>query len=131
MKATAAVPLDEILKAAGEPTRLRLLNLLRLGSICVCDLQAVLGIPQPTVSRHLAALRHAGLVLDSRNGTRMIYSLAPPDNPQIIALYQLLAQCCPNDEVMQADVARLKEALEQGSCRVEAYGPNHSARKEE
>ena len=126
-----AVPLDEILKAAGEPTRLRLLNLLRVGSICVCDLQAVLDIPQPTVSRHLAALRHAGLVLDLRNGTRMVYSLAPPDTLQLNALYQLLDQCCPSDEVMRADLARLKEALQQGTCRAEPYNPGHSARKEE
>ena len=53
--------LAEILRAAGEPTRLRLLNLLRLGEACVCDLQVVLEIPQSTVSRHLATLRHAGL----------------------------------------------------------------------
>jgi len=69
--------LEEILKAAADHTRLRLLNLLRLGGICVCDLQAVLQIPQPSVSRHLAALRHAGLVTDSRKGTRMVYALVP------------------------------------------------------
>lgn len=47
-----AFGLAAILKSAGEPTRLRILNLLRQGDICVCDLQAVLAIPQPTISRH-------------------------------------------------------------------------------
>lgn len=111
--------LDELLKAAGEPTRLRILNLLRKGSICVCDLQAVLEIPQPTISRHLAALRHAGLVQDVRNGTRVIYSLTPASTPQLEALYRLLDKCCPCDEVMQSDLARLKEALRLGKCRLE------------
>jgi ArsR family transcriptional regulator len=123
-----AIPLDELLRAAGEPTRLRLLNLLRVGSICVCDLQAVLQIPQPTVSRHLAALRHAGLVLDSRTGMRMIYSLAPSATPQLEALHQLLNECCPRDEVMQSDLARLVEALRRGKCRVDPPGRAKSSR---
>ncbi len=113
--------LDELFKAVSEPTRLRLLNLLRLGSICVCELHAVLGIPQPTASRHLAALRHAGLVEDCRSGNRIIYSLASPSTPQIEALYELLEQCCPRDEIMKADLVRLKEAVRKGTCRLDPY----------
>jgi ArsR family transcriptional regulator len=123
MNAVIGTRLDELLKAAGEPTRLRILNLLREGDICVCDLQAVLEIPQPTISRHLAALRHAGLVADTRNGTRVVYSLTPASTPQLEALYRLLDKCCPCDEVMQSDLARLKEALRLGKCRLER---NHS-----
>ncbi len=115
--------LDEMLKAAADPTRLRLLNLLRLGGICVCDLQAVLGIPQPTVSRHLAALRHGGLVTDVRRGTRMIYALASGEaNPHLEALYWLLDRCCPQDEQMRADIARFREAVAAGTCRLETEG---------
>ena len=113
--------LDELFKAVSEPTRLRLLNLLRLGSICVCELHAVLRIPQPTASRHLAALRHAGLVDDCRSGNRIIYSLSPPSTPQIQALYELLDRCCPQDEVMKADLVRLKEAVRKGTCRLDPY----------
>jgi ArsR family transcriptional regulator, arsenate/arsenite/antimonite-responsive transcriptional repressor len=115
--------LDQLFKALSEPTRLRLLNLLRLGSICVCELHAVLRIPQPTASRHLAALRHAGLVEDCRSGTRIVYSLAPPNNPQIEALYELLDKCCPSDEVMREDLDRLKKAVRNGDCRLDPYPP--------
>jgi ArsR family transcriptional regulator len=112
--------LDEMLKATADATRLRLLNLLRLGGICVCDLQAVLGIPQPTVSRHLAALRHAGLVNDSRRGTRIVYALTPAaDNPYLEAIYGLLDRCCPRDERMRRDIASFREALAAGTCRLE------------
>ena len=115
--------LDEMLKAAADPTRLRLLNLLRLGGICVCDLQAVLGIPQPTVSRHLAALRHGGLVTDSRKGTRIVYALVPAaGSPHLAALYDLLDRCCPQDERMRGDIARFREALAAGTCRLETAG---------
>ena len=113
--------LDQLFKAVADPTRLRILNLLRLGSICVCELHAVLRIPQPTVSRHLAGLRHAGLVLDCRSGTRMIYSLAPADTPQQEALYELLDRCCPSDDVMKADLKRLHEAVRMGKCRLDPY----------
>jgi ArsR family transcriptional regulator len=112
-----------MLKAAADPTRLRLLNLLRLGSICVCDLQAVLQISQPNVSRHLAALRHAGLVTDWRKGTRIVNTLLPADTPQKKALFDLLDRCCPLDEAMRADVARFRQAVLDGRCRVE---PNDS-----
>lgn len=112
--------LDEILKAAGEPTRLRLLNLLRGGGVCVCDLQAVLDIPQSTVSRHLAALRHAGLVTDARDGARVVYSLAPATSPELKALFQLLDTCCPADRWLQADIERLGRAVRQGNSVLES-----------
>jgi len=95
--------LDRMLKAAGEPTRLRILNLLRERSLCVCDLQAGLEIPQPTVSRHLAALRNAGLVTDRRVGSRVLYSLTPAITPQLTAFHQLLAVCCPFEEILKRD----------------------------
>jgi len=110
--------LARMLSGAGEPTRLRILNLLRQGSICVCDLQAVLGIPQPTVSRHLAALRHAGLVEDTRSGTRVIYSLAPPTTPQSEAFQRFLDKVCPGEEGLRQDLESLQQVVRQGRCRL-------------
>lgn len=100
--------LDEVLSAAGEPTRVRLLNLLRRGSICVCDLVAVLELPQPTVSRHLAALRHAGLVSDSRRGPRVFYSLVRPGTPLMKALLKLLSTAAKDEPLLRSDLARLR-----------------------
>ncbi len=111
--------LDEILKAAADPTRLRLLNLLRLGSICVCDLQATLQIPQPSVSRHLAALRHAGLVTDVRKGMRIVYSLVPAETTEVAALHDLLDRCCPENAQMRADIVRFRQAVADGTSRLE------------
>lgn len=112
------IPLDRILSAAGEPTRLRILNLLRRGSICVCDLQVVLDLPQPTVSRHLAGLRHAGLVLDFREGPRVIYSLAPATTVQAKAFHEFLGTACPEEPQLKEDFRELEKALAQGECMV-------------
>jgi len=111
--------LDYILKAAGESTRLRILNLLRFGKLCVSDLQSVLELPQATVSRHLAILRNTGLVSDSRKGTRIVYSLYQPASPQTEALRELLDKCCPHDELMWTDFERFERAIRSGKCRIE------------
>jgi ArsR family transcriptional regulator, arsenate/arsenite/antimonite-responsive transcriptional repressor len=62
-------------KALSDETRLRIVALLSRGELCVCDLMAILDLPQSTVSRHLATLRHAGLVEDRRQGIWMYYRL--------------------------------------------------------
>lgn len=68
----------EILQAMGQPTRLKILTLLGRGERCVCDLQAGLGELQPTVSRHLAILRRAGIVRARRSRNRVVYGLSDP-----------------------------------------------------
>lgn len=65
----------KILKALSDPTRLRIVSLLRHGELCVCDLTEALQIPQSTVSRHLASLKNAGWVKSRRSGKWMHYLL--------------------------------------------------------
>ncbi len=64
-------------EACGDPARLRLLNLLAAGELCVCDLVALTGASQPFVSRHLARLRAAQLVEVERRGKFAYYRLRP------------------------------------------------------
>jgi DNA-binding transcriptional ArsR family regulator len=61
---TAASPSSaaSLLLTVAEPTRLRILNCLAVAPLFVSDLQAILGLPQPTISRHLQVLRRAELV---------------------------------------------------------------------
>ena len=66
----------QVYKALSDETRLRIVSLLQAGGeLCVCDLMAVLDLPQSTVSRHLAYLRNSGLANDRRKGVWMYYSL--------------------------------------------------------
>ena len=61
---TAGIPrVDLMFRAFSDRTRLRILQMLSGGELCVCHIVDVLGVPQPKVSRHLAYLRKAGLVL--------------------------------------------------------------------
>ncbi len=72
--------LDLVLKAMADPTRIRVLNLLAAGEMCVCDIVQMLELPQPTVSRHLAVLRRAGLVVVAREARFAHYALAEDSN---------------------------------------------------
>ncbi len=70
--------LDALFRGFADPTRLRILNLLAAGELCVCDIVALLRLSQPTVSRHLAYLRRTGLV-EARPELRFAYyRLAEP-----------------------------------------------------
>jgi ArsR family transcriptional regulator len=71
----ADADLAEVYKAASEPIRIRILGLLAHGELCVCHLHGALDAPQPTVSRHLAILRRAGLVRARRDGSWVHYAL--------------------------------------------------------
>lgn len=60
-----------------DPTRLRILDLLRSGERCVCELMEDLGLAQSLLSFHLKTLRQAGLVTDRRQGRWTYYTLNP------------------------------------------------------
>lgn len=76
-KARPAVDqLESLFKALADKTRLRILALLGNNEVCVCHIHDSLGLPQPTVSRHLAYLRRAGLVDTRRDGVWMHYQVA-------------------------------------------------------
>lgn len=65
-----------LLSALADPTRLRILALLRTGDHCVCEVHQSLGLAPPTASHHLALLRRAGLVRRRRDRFWMHYQLA-------------------------------------------------------
>lgn len=90
-----------------DPTRLRILNLLAQGPLCVCHFQDVLEEPQVKISKHLAYLRTRGLVEGVREGQWMVYRL--PDNPSasLAANIACLKDCAQENPAFQRDLARL------------------------
>ena len=68
----------EILKALANPIRLIVVDALRRGDLCVCDLNKLVGVRQPTLSRHLIQLKKAGIVTERRDGPRVIHHLETP-----------------------------------------------------
>lgn len=75
--ATAGPSLDRLFQALSDEKRVRVLELLRDGERCVCDLTEALDVAQSLLSFHLRSLKDAGLVSDRREGRWVYYSLAP------------------------------------------------------
>jgi ArsR family transcriptional regulator, arsenate/arsenite/antimonite-responsive transcriptional repressor len=101
--------LEAALKAAGDPTRTRILKLLEAGPLCVCQVQAVLGLAPSTVSKHLALLKAAGLVADWRDGRWIHYALATEErNPYARAVLALLRGPLDREPRILEDRRRLR-----------------------
>lgn len=116
-KQTTAVPTKTIFRALSDQTRLRILNLLRGGELCVCHLVSVLGVPQPTASRHLSYLRKAGLVVARREGLWSYYRLSPARGKSRKMLFECLVQCFREDAVFAEDGERLRLRIRPGRLR--------------
>ncbi len=98
------------MKAVGDPTRTRILKLLEGGGLCVCQVRAVLGLAPSTVSKHLSALKLAGLVEHRRDGKWIEYALTDESrNPHAKAALELLRGTLDHDPNVVADRKRLRE----------------------
>jgi DNA-binding transcriptional ArsR family regulator len=102
--------LEAALKAAGDPTRTRILKLLEHRELCVCQIQAVLRLAPSTVSKHLTILRTAGLVEDRREGKWTEYALSTEGtNSFADAVLRILRGPLDRDPLVVADRRRLRE----------------------
>lgn len=110
--------LEAYFKGLAEASRLRILNLLLYGELCGCDIQYVLEMTQPNVSRHLLYLKHAGLVTDRREGFRVFYRLADSANGELKPLFVFLRTAFAGDQILQDDLVRLKWAIKEGACQM-------------
>ena len=116
MPRTAGIPVDRIFRAFSDPTRLRLLSLLRRDEQCVGDLAAILGVPQPKVSRHLAYLRRAGLVETREQGLWNYYRLAPAGSAFHRKLIDCLGACFGDVPKVARDAQRARLLRKTGGC---------------
>ena len=103
MKAGNAFDLELFFAALSDRTRLRLLNLMRGGEVCVCFFAEALGTNNPKISRHLAYLKRAGLVEARREGKWMHYKITEPQDPNAAEIFSSTLNLIKEDPQMQAD----------------------------
>jgi ArsR family transcriptional regulator, arsenate/arsenite/antimonite-responsive transcriptional repressor len=94
-----------LLLTVAEPTRLRILNCLAVAPLFVSDLQAILELPQPTISRHLQVLRRAELVRDTPIAQFVLYRLRQ-DSRYPGRLLSAILDAVRYDPTMRADRER-------------------------
>ena len=103
-------------RAFSDRNRLRILCLLQEGESCVGDIVATLQVPQPRVSRHLAYLRRAGLVLSQKVGLWTYYRLSPVRNDFHRNLLGCLKTCFREVPEIKADAERAGKIRQTGGC---------------
>lgn len=105
---TDVTRLSDLLRLIAHPARLEILNLLREGEICVCQMVARLGYRQAYISQHLMALREAGLVANRRRGWKVFYR---PLRPGLFALLDIAAEALNSTPVMPESGLNANENL--------------------
>jgi len=118
--------LIQIYQCLCDETRLRIVNLLTRGPLCVCHFQDILQIPQTKVSQHLAYLRKRKLVETTRQGTWIIYSLPARPPRELEANLKCLQDCTTSDKLFRDDLRRLA-AAKKTTCWVKDAAAKKSA----
>jgi len=85
------VDVARVLKVLGDPNRIKIIELLRDGEHCQCDIIPFIGQSQPTVSRHLRMLEENGVLVSRKDGVKVIYRIADPSVLRIVDLAASLA----------------------------------------
>lgn len=121
----SSVEMVELLKAAGETTRLRLLHLLSHGEYNVKDLTQILGQSQPRLSRHLKLLTDAGLIERFQEGSSVFFRYAEQGRKAAV-LATLLGELDGGDATILRDLARVEALKLQKSEAAQAYFQTHA-----
>src|SRR5213080_321435 len=127
LSATQAV---DVMRAAGEPSRLRILALLAREELAVLELCRVLDQSQPRVSRHLKLLAEAGLVERFPDGAWVFYRRAPAGEAAELVT-ELLGRVDPQDAVLARDAERLHAVERERSADAGEYFARNAARWDE
>ena len=110
---------ESLFKALGEGTRIRIVKLLSVKPMYVCELEAILQISQPRISQHLRILKHAGLLDSQKDGQRTIYSLNQSAFDEICSGFQrFLAQPLKNLPEFQQEMKRIHEVANDPSIAI-------------
>jgi DNA-binding transcriptional ArsR family regulator len=105
-----------------DETRLRILNLLICGPLCVCHFQELLQEPQVKISKHLAYLRERGLVEARRHQNWMIYYLTTNPSEELTKNLNCLKDCAQSAQLFRDDLIRYEAMKEMRSWIDNLFG---------
>ena len=106
-------------KALAEPHRIRILKMLAIRPLCVCEITEILQLAPSTVSKHLTMLRDAGFIMDQKEGKWVNYYLEDNSNrPCVRELQSLLSQWLGDDETIRRDAELVRIADRYEICKV-------------
>lgn len=104
-------------KALSDPGRIRILKMLEVRPLCVCEITEVLQLATSTVSKHLSVLRDAGYILDEKEGKWVNYHLNHDQNSEYLRhLLPLIRTWLPDDDVVLKDRKKVQSVDRNKLC---------------
>ena len=108
----------KVIKALRDPNRVKIVKILEHGELCVCEIQEVLGVSQPTVSKHLKTLEEAGLLNSRKEGLWVYYRLNEgSSSPYAAAMLGNLKHWLDETPEITEIVKRLHDLRRANPCR--------------
>ena len=100
----------KLFKSLSDPNRLRILNMLRVKPLCVCEITDVLQLATSTVSRHLSILKETGFIIEQKDGKWVNYMINPgPEDPRISSIISTLDFWNSDNKTFEADKTKVKK----------------------
>jgi len=107
-----------VMKALSDPNRVKTLKMLQHRVMCVCEIQAALGLAQPSVSKHLQVLAEAGLVRSEKDGLWVNYRLADGGkSPYAATLLGNLRHWLQQDSEIERLLGKLPKIQREEICK--------------
>lgn len=104
--------LIKVIKALSDETRLRILNLLRQGELCVCEIETILGITQSNASRHLNKLTYANILEFDKKAQYVYYRIKEDTLKRYSFIKEILDNELIREELYRADLEKLRRYRE-------------------
>ena len=102
--------LAKTFQALSDTNRIRILKMLEVRVLCVCEITEILKLANSTVSKHLSLLRESGFIIDEKEGRWVNYRLSDgSENEHVYRLMPLLSSWLPNDAIIKNDRKRVKK----------------------
>lgn len=112
-------PFIRVIKALSDPSRVKIVKALQEQELCVCEITALLGLAQSTISKHLQILEQAGLTTYRKEGSWIIYRLtAGEDSPYARAMLAHLSEWLDDDPQIRELLHRLPDLDRAQLCAV-------------
>ncbi len=109
--------MTEIFKALSEESRLRILSLLFIGEVCVCQIEAVLKLSQSNASRHLSCLKNSGILKSYKKAQWTYYKIDTEFAENNIELMDYLQRKVKEMPMYQRDLNMMKNCICEDICK--------------
>ena len=107
----------KLFKSLSDSNRLRILKMLQVKPLCVCEITDVLELATSTVSKHLSILKETGFVIEEKDGKWVNYMINPrPDDPRISSIISTLDFWIADDQLIISDKQRVEKVDRDEVC---------------